>query len=164
MGGAADGQRKHRQVTVAGLLWLIAIMGVILGCNEWFDFGPIGLILTMCLAAVAWWLYGEFREAKARFVRVLLRHPILTGVSFECVLVLLFGFFPEGPCNQPLVGVAVMYLHYPAFFVTDVVLGLDVPDLWSLALAAVLMVPVWIVLISGLSRLLRRVTKDKPTR
>lgn len=50
-------------------------------------------------------------------------HPVLGGLSIESVLVLLFWIFPAGSCNTPVVGVAIIYAHYPALLFLERILG-----------------------------------------
>jgi len=80
-----------------------------------------------------------------------LNHPILSGCIFEAILLLLFMLFPAGACNSPIVGVVVVYAHYPALFFTERVIGIYYQSA-QLFLAAILMTIVWI----GILYLLRR--------
>jgi hypothetical protein len=85
----------------------------------------------------------------------LLRHPALSGLGFEALLVALFMCFPVGPCNAPPIGVAVFILHYPAIISVECVLGIG----WSptqFLLTAILMTPVWICLLMLAQSLLQR--------
>jgi hypothetical protein len=56
-------------------------------------------------------------------LKFLVRHPIWTGLAIEAVMVFLFWIFPAGACNWPLVGGAVIYIHYPALLFVEKVLG-----------------------------------------
>lgn len=58
-------------------------------------------------------------------LKFILRQPIMTGLAIEAVMVFLFWFFPAGACNSPLVGVVVVYAHYPAFLFMERVLGVS---------------------------------------
>ena len=80
-----------------------------------------------------------------------MRHPMWSGIGFETLLVGLFMCFPVGPCNQPAVGVAIVFLHYPAGIFVERVLGIEY-SITQLQLIAALMVPVWILLIFLLGR------------
>ncbi len=79
-------------------------------------------------------------------MNALLRHPIWTGLAFEGVLATLFMLFSVGPCNAPIVGVAVVVLHYPAGFFVERVLGIGFSPL-QLLLSAAFMVPIWVSLL-----------------
>ena len=76
----------------------------------------------------------------------LLQHPVKNGISFEFLLVAAFLFFSVGPCKAPAVGVAVVYLHYPAGIFVERVLGISYSGM-QLLLSSFLMVPVWILLL-----------------
>ncbi len=79
-------------------------------------------------------------------MRRLFRHPVLSGIGFETLLVALSLCFPVGVCNQPVVGVLVAILHLPAACFVECVLGFPPPEMEWFA-CVILMVPVWIVLL-----------------
>ena len=79
-------------------------------------------------------------------MKLLLRHPVLSGLGFEALLVVLFLFFPVGSCNAPAIGVAVVVLHYPAGIFVERVLGIGFSAKQA-ALTAALMAPIWICLL-----------------
>jgi hypothetical protein len=84
------------------------------------------------------------------------RHPVCGGLAIEAVLFLLFWIFPAGSCNSPLVGVIVLYTHYPALLFWGQVLGIPYSAL-QFYLSVILMAAVWI----GLLFLLRRILKAR---
>ena len=75
--------------------------------------------------------------------KLLVCHPVWGGLAIEGVLVLLFWFFPAGACNTPLVGVTVLYAHYPAILFVERVLGLPYSAIQFFTSAA-LMAVLWI--------------------
>ena len=75
--------------------------------------------------------------------KLVLRHPVWSGLAFESLLAVLFCFFPVGPSNFSFVGIAVVYLHYPAVIFVERVLGIGFSARQALA-SAVLMAMVWI--------------------
>ncbi len=74
-------------------------------------------------------------------MRFVLKYPLWSGLAWEALVVLLFCVFPYGACNSPLVGVAVVLLHYPALIFVERVLNIGSG---TALLSAVLMIPVWI--------------------
>lgn len=68
---------------------------------------------------------------------------IVSGLLFEILQIAVFMVFPVGPCNAPLPGVVVCYLHTPSFWVLNL-LGVSWPG--ELLLAPLIQTPVWIVL------------------
>jgi hypothetical protein len=87
-------------------------------------------------------------------MKLLLRHPVWSGLCFEAFLVTLFGFFPVGSCNAPAIGVAVLFLHYPAFLFVGHVLGIGF-SLTQYMISAGLMTLVWICGVLGIRRIVR---------
>src|SRR5215510_9588913 len=75
---------------------------------------------------------------------------ILAGVAFETLLACLYFLFPVGACDGSWIGIAVLYLHAPAFLFTR-----DVLHVSSYAgQASVIMTGIWVAVFCGLSHLL----------
>jgi hypothetical protein len=97
-------------------------------------------------------------------MRIFLKHPLWSGLAFEGLLVLLFCLFPAGACNSPPVGVAVIFLHYPAVFFVERALGIGFSGTQAV-LSAALMIPVWIgafFLLRSVSGYARKRTNTPP--
>jgi hypothetical protein len=88
-------------------------------------------------------------------MKLIVRHPVWSSLVFEGLLALLFCFFPVGPCNQAAPGVVVVVLHIPAIFVVEHILGVEF-SAWQLLLSAILMIPVWAIVLSLLHWLIDR--------
>lgn len=84
-------------------------------------------------------------------MKFIFRHPIWSGFGIEMLLVFLFWLFPAGAGNSPVVGVAVVYAHYPALLFVERVLGIQYSARQAF-LSAFLMMLFWI----GALLLLRR--------
>lgn len=86
------------------------------------------------------------------YIRFVVRYPVLSGLLFECFLVFLFWLFPAGACNSHLIGVTVIYIHYPALFFFEKVIGISYSAKLFFA-SACAMTLVWIVFLTLLRRL-----------
>lgn len=76
----------------------------------------------------------------------LLAHPILSAVAIESLLAGLFVAFPVGPCAAPIIGIGIVYLHYPVLQFAHHVLGVTAYG-QQLLVAPLLMLPVWVALL-----------------
>ena len=74
-----------------------------------------------------------------------LSHPILSAVGIESLLSGLFVVFHVGPCTAPVIGIAILYLHYPALLLAGRIAQLT--GWWDLAMTPLLMLPIWIALL-----------------
>lgn len=88
-------------------------------------------------------------------LKFVLRHPVWTGLAIEAVIIFLFWLFPAGAGNSPLIGVAVIYAHYPALLFVERVLGVPYSEVQFFASVG-LMALLWIGLIFVIRCLLRR--------
>lgn len=90
-------------------------------------------------------------------VNWLLHHPVWGGIAIEAFLVGLFVVFPAGPCNAPVVGVAVMLLHSPAALLIEM-FHIHMSGQYQAMLIAGLMVPIWVGILAAIQhvRLLRK--------
>jgi hypothetical protein len=80
-------------------------------------------------------------------MKLILRHPVWSGLAFEGLLIVLFMLFPAGACNSPIVGVFVLYAHYPALLFAERVLDIGFSAKQAM-LSAAMMIPVWMLLFS----------------
>ena len=55
-------------------------------------------------------------------MKLFFRYPVLSGLLFEALLILLFCLFPVGSCNAPFLGIVAVYLHFPALLFVEGVL------------------------------------------
>ena len=90
----------------------------------------------------------------------LFAHPILCGLGVEAVLVGTFFWFPVGSCNAPLPGVAVLYLHYPAFLFSERVLRFT-SDVQHLVVAPIVMAAVWASIFAVAGYVIRARTRHR---
>jgi hypothetical protein len=92
-------------------------------------------------------------------LKFVVRHPIWTGLAIEAVMVFLFWLFPAGAGNSPLIGVAVIYAHYPALLFVERVLGVPysaVQFFASVGLMALLWIGLFFVMRRFLAPCLRQ--------
>lgn len=82
-------------------------------------------------------------------MRLVLRHPVWSGLALEGALIVLFMLFPCGSCNWTAAGGLVVYAHYPALLFVEDVLGIGFSGTQAL-LSAGLMIPVWVGLLFAL--------------
>jgi hypothetical protein len=74
-----------------------------------------------------------------------LQHPILCGLAVEVMLVAVFLIFFVGPCNAPIPGLVVLFLHWPAAICLRYALPFT-SDWQRLILSPLVMTAVWISL------------------
>jgi len=86
----------------------------------------------------------------------LIPNLIVTGVAIEALFAGLFILFPVGPCSAPIIGIGIVYLHYPALMFAGHVLGITAYGR-QLVLAPLLMVPVWVALLFTSRFLFKRI-------
>lgn len=107
------------------------------------------------MAGVEW-------EASCTQMRLVLEHPIGVALAFEVLLVTLWCLFPVGACNQPLVGVMVVVIHYPAILILEHAFGLRF-SVAQYAASAFLMIPAWAALLYLLRMLIVAVERRSNT-